>query len=134
MIITIKTDQPDAQIALYNAEGQEIEEHNWYAHRELSNTLLTELRDLLARHGKAFKDLTGVVVFQGPGSFTGLRIGISVANALAYGLTKPIVGVRQLAEGEAWQADGIAKIHAGNNDKIVMPHYGAEAHITPPRK
>ena len=130
MIVTIRTDKPEAELGLYGTQDEKIEYFTWEAHRELSKTIFTELHTLLTRHKKDFSDIEGVVVFQGPGSFTGLRIGITVANALAYSLQKPIVGTMQ----DEWQATGLARLQKGDNDRIVLPHYGAEAHITAPRK
>jgi tRNA threonylcarbamoyladenosine biosynthesis protein TsaB len=130
MILTIRTDKPDAEISLYVAEGDQLATHTWYAHRSLADTLLGEIRDLLATQQKTFADLTGVIVFRGPGSFTGLRIGISVANALAYGQEIPIVG----ALGNEWVASGLRLLKNQASDKIVTPEYGAEAHITLPKK
>ena len=130
MILSIRTDKPEAELGLYTPEGQEVEYFTWEANRELSKTILTEIKNLLGRHEKDFPTLTGLVVFEGPGSFTGLRIGITVANTMAYSLEKPIVGVM----GNNWQQAGIARLKQGENDRIVLPHYGAEAHITLPKK
>jgi tRNA threonylcarbamoyladenosine biosynthesis protein TsaB len=130
MILTIRTDKPEAEIGIFAADGRQLDAHTWYAHRELADTLLTQLRDLLAGQQATFADITGVIVFRGPGSFTGLRIGITVANALAYGQSVPIVG----AMGEDWISQGIEKLATHQNDKIILPEYGAEAHITVQKK
>jgi tRNA threonylcarbamoyladenosine biosynthesis protein TsaB len=130
MILTIRTDNPEAEIGIFAADGTQLGAHTWYAHRELADTLLAQLRDLLAAHQAVFADITGVVVFRGPGSFTGLRIGVTVANALAYGQSVPIVGTM----GPNWASEGVERLGAHQNDKIILPEYGAEAHITTPKK
>jgi len=130
MILTLRTDNPEAEIGLFTSDGQKLAYDTWLAHRELADTLLIRIRELLVSQKSSFTDVQGIVVFQGPGSFTGLRIGITVANTFAYAQEIPIVG----AMGEAWVAEGIARLAAGENQKIVLPEYGAEANITTPRK
>ena len=129
IIFTIRTDKPEAEIALYN-DATEITQEVWYAHRQLAETIHTKMEALLKSKGKDWKDVQGIVCFTGPGSFTGLRIGLSVGNALAYGLSVPIVGT----EGEAWLQEGITRLQNGDKDQIALPEYGSEAHTTLPRK
>lgn len=132
MILAIRTDKPEAEIYLYSLAGEKSAEHTWQAHRELSNTLLEQIEQLLHANTLQIKDLEGIVVFQGPGSFTGLRIGITVANTLAYAQSMPVVG----STDDNWVDTGLQAL-ASNNAKqmqIVIPEYGAPAHITKPRK
>jgi tRNA threonylcarbamoyladenosine biosynthesis protein TsaB len=128
-ILAIRTDKPLAELNLYE-DNAELELFSWQAHRQLGETIHLQMRDLLKRHEMEFKDLGGLVLFKGPGSFTGLRIGASVANTFADGLEIPIVG----AIGDNWQRDGIMRIMNKENDGSVMPEYGAEPHITQQRK
>ncbi len=130
MIVAIRTDKPEAEIAICSATGDVLTHHTWLAHRELSSTLLITIREQLVIQKAAFKDITGIVVFKGPGSFTGLRIGVTVANTLAYGLEVPIIGMT----GASWQKDGVNALLTRHNDRLVVPEYGAEAHITQPRR
>lgn len=57
-----------------------------------SQVILVLIDKLLKDSGFSIKDISGIEVFEGPGSFTGLRVGISVANSLAYSLGIPING------------------------------------------
>jgi len=54
------------------------------------------VQGLLARHGLSPTDLDGIVVEVGPGSFTGVRVGVATAKALALGLSRGIVGIGSL--------------------------------------
>lgn len=129
LILTIRTDNPEAELGLFDGEIQ-LGYLTWHAHRELSDTIHKKLDELLSAHGKRLENLEGIVAFQGPGSFTGLRIGLSVANALAYGLGVPIVATT----GEQWTAGGIRALQSGKNEHLAMPEYGAEANITKQKK
>lgn len=128
MILGIKTDQPEATICLFNDKN--IEAYSWQAYRQLSDTIHLKIQDLLNKYNIEYKNLTGVVVFIGPGSFTGLRMGITVANTLAYSLNIPIVGTN----GKDWFKTGLDMLKNGNSSQIIQPEYGAPVHITQPKK
>lgn len=104
--------------------------YTWQADRQLANHMLGYLRDRLAEHNKTFRDIDGIGVFQGPGSFTGLRIGLTVLNTLAAAQQIPIVGV----SGVDWQEDVLQRLRHGESDQLVLPVYGSPAHVTTPRK
>lgn len=129
LVLTIKTDQPNAEIGLYEGNNK-LQLINWEAGRALAETLNSRIEELLKLESKNIKDLQGIVCFKGPGSFTGLRIGLTVGNAMAYGLAIPIVGTG----GDNWASQGLAKIESGDNDIQALPEYGAPVHITPQKK
>lgn len=129
MILTIKTDQPQAELALYK-EKQQVAHVAWEGHKQLSDTLLRKISDILTSQEQSLAALTGLVVFEGPGSFTGLRIGATVANTLSYGLGIPVAG----EGGDNWHLHGVERVLRGENDGIVKPVYGGTANITKPRK
>ena len=52
------------------------------AREEKSQKLLPFIDEILKKEGKSVKDITEIEVYPGPGSFTGLRVGVTVANAL----------------------------------------------------
>jgi tRNA threonylcarbamoyladenosine biosynthesis protein TsaB len=129
IILTIRTDKPEAEIGLYENEQQLVYEI-WQAHRSLAETIHLKLKEMLNKLDKSLENMEGIVCFKGPGSFTGLRIGLTVANALAYAQNIPIVA----RQDPDWLEQGIKDLVAGKNDKIALPEYGAAAKTTRPRK
>jgi tRNA threonylcarbamoyladenosine biosynthesis protein TsaB len=129
IILAIRTDKPEAELAIYE-NSQKLAEFQWQAHRQLAETIHTKLEGILNKSSISLSDLEGIVFYEGPGSFTGLRIGASVANALAYAQEIPIIA----KGGEGWIKTGIADLQKGKSDKVAIPKYGAPAATTQPRK
>ena len=129
IILTIRSDKPDAELGLFD-DNKQLGYEIWEAHRALAETIHTKIETLLVANGQTLQSLGGVVVFKGPGSFTGLRIGLSVANALADSLQLPIIA----SDGDDWLKSGIERVLSGQNDHVTVPEYGALPHITAPRK
>lgn len=128
-IILMRTDKPLAELYLYK-DREVIDQIQWEAHRELAETLNLKIEELLQDNDLTLKQIEAVCIYKGPGSFTGLRIGHSVANSLVYGLGIPIIAT----EGEDWLPRSIDKILAGDTDTQAIPAYGAPVHITKPKK
>lgn len=120
----IRTDKPEAEIYLNDKHI------TWEAHRELSDTILLKIQDILKQQNLSYSDLRGIGVYAGPGSFTGLRIGVTIANTMAYALDIPVVGTK----GETWIDEALMRLTKEENDIIVKPFYGRDARITQPRK
>lgn len=129
IVLTLRTDKPESEIGLYDGSRQ-LAYMVWPAHRQLAETLHMKMSELLTSQQKTLSDIVGIVCYKGPGSFTGLRIGVSVANALAFGLSIPIIGVEN---NEKWIDRGLQDILNGQNHTVVVPEYGAPVHITPPK-
>lgn len=129
IILSIRTDNPEAEIGLF-ANQKQLAYESWHAHRELSDTIHLKIEELLTKQHISWEDISGIVCFQGPGSFTGLRIGLTVANAMAYGLQIPIIA----AQGEEWRTAAITRLLNGESDPLALPEYGAAANITMPKK
>ncbi len=129
MILTLDTSTPLCKMSLYDKNSVEHMKE-WQADRRLALELLEQLEIFLKENKVTFQDLDGLVVFRGPGSFTGLRIGITVMNTLADSLNIPIVG----ESGDDWKEVGLQRLSSNNIDKIVLPKYGSPPHITKPTK
>ncbi|HUY53023.1 MAG TPA: tRNA (adenosine(37)-N6)-threonylcarbamoyltransferase complex dimerization subunit type 1 TsaB [Candidatus Dormibacteraeota bacterium] len=129
LILTIRTETPEAELGLY-LNDRKLDYFKWQAHRELSETIHTNIDKLLHKNNFSFNDLVGLIVYSGPGSFTGLRIGFSVANALAYSLKLKIVSTN----GDTWINDGINQLKTVEIFEPVFPFYGAEVNITKAKK
>lgn len=128
MILALRTDKPEAE--LYLLENSEVvSEMKWEAHRELADTLLTKINELLKSKNITQEGIKGIIMHTGEGSFTGLRIGTTVANAMAYSLNIPIVA----AKGEDWIKSGSEAIKTAKVGDLVVPEYNAEPNITKPK-
>jgi tRNA threonylcarbamoyladenosine biosynthesis protein TsaB len=129
IILTIRTDKPESEIGLFNNKVQLVYEV-WPAHRELAETIHKKIEEILSRSSKDLSDIEGIVCFKGPGSFTGLRIGLTIGNTLAYAQRIPVVA----KENPDWLEKGIEDLIVSKNDKIAIPEYGAGPNITKQRK
>ena len=83
-------------------------------------SLLADVDTLLTAAGFVPADLTGIVVGTGPGSFTGTRIGLSVARGLALSLDLPVAGVSTLAALAAAAAGAFPVIDARRGEVFVV--------------
>lgn len=128
-ILTIRTDKLDSEIGFFQ-DATQIGYDAWPAHRHLAETIHTRIKDLLRENDTTIQQIDALVIYRGPGSFTGLRIGISLANSLASSLSVPIVG----ESGDCWIETGIKQLLNQYNDRQVTPLYGGDPHITQPRK
>lgn len=96
LLLTIETATKLCSVALGRGEQllalREIDSEK-LAHAEKVNVFIAEVMEVA---GLALKDLDAVAVGIGPGSYTGLRIGLSAAKGLCYALDKPIIGLSTL--------------------------------------
>lgn len=128
-ILVIRTDNPEAEVGIYE-NGNKLAYKKWHAHRELSVTLPGKIDEILNKLSISYANLDGLIVFRGPGSFTGLRIGLAAANAMAYAQKLPIVA----AGGPDWIEAGLKRLMNGQNDEIALPEYGSPPHVTKQKK
>lgn len=129
MILALRTDKPEAELYLYQGK-QPVGQLKWQAHRQLSATIHQQIYDLLNSHQVDSDQLNGLIFYKGAGSFTGLRIGASVANAMATALNIPVTA----SAGNQWLTQGLKAIGSTKSGQPVVPDYGAPLHITKQQK
>ena len=100
MQLAIDTSTETASIALAQ-DGEVLTELTWRCGQNHSVELLPRLTHLLNQIGANLQAVSCIIVARGPGSFNGLRVGISTAKGLAFSLGIPIVGIGTL-EVEAY--------------------------------
>jgi len=101
MLLAIDTSTDTASLALVQ-DGEVLAELTWRCEQNHSSQLLPRLTGLLGWADLGPRDISGIIVARGPGSFNGLRVGVSTAKGLAFSLGIPIVGISTL-EVEAYQ-------------------------------
>ena len=115
--------------------NQWLEKEEWASGRNLSAEILDKLVGLYNKAGQDLNNTTGIIVNSGPGSFTGLRIGLSVANTIAYSLNIPIVGLFGVTDNKELLTKGQRRLLKQNYfTGVVFPEYGQEPNITQPKK
>ena len=124
MIILLDTST--ATCRLTTVDGEISNNFDWEAGRTLARGLLAFIQEKVGD----VKNISGIGIMRGPGSFTGLRIGMAIANTLADGLGVPIVG----ETGDSWRESALGRLSSGEDDQVILPFYGGDAHITKPKK
>ena len=96
LILAFETSAKAASAALLE-DGKLLGESYQNTGLTHSQTLMVMAENLLHQCGKTVNDVNAVAVAAGPGSFTGIRIGVAAAKGLAFSVDKPAVGVSTLA-------------------------------------
>ena len=94
-ILAVDTATTSCSVAIVDKTSL-LSEFTLYREQTHSKHLMDMIKAALRMSGLNFSDLDGFAVTRGPGSFTGLRIGISTIKGLAVALEKPVVGVSSL--------------------------------------
>lgn len=130
MIVAIEAASTDPSVAVAAPDGTLLGVDGWSATPRQTHELLPRLLALLAGRDGTLAQVSVVAVGIGPGSFTGLRVAMSIAKGLAFARGIPIVGVPSL---EAWlaaepAADG-AVSRAGAREAYLLARDGGEPRI-----
>ncbi len=109
--LAIDTSTDTVGIALSTTD--DVVSHTWLANRAQTTTVLPEIDRMLAEHSMHPGDISGLVVATGPGTFTGLRVGLAIAKGIVAALSVPLVGVPTL--------DIVMAAHPENDLVAVLP-------------
>lgn len=96
MILSIDTSTTVCSVALHNLEGTLVSFYELHVEHSHSSYLNKMIENLLENTGLTFKDLKAVAISEGPGSYTGLRIGTASAKGFCYTLDIPLIAVSTL--------------------------------------
>ncbi len=137
MELSIDTASGIASVAVSH-EGVLQAEVTWQCHRNHSVELLPTIDRLLTQAGTTKEDLAAVFVCNGPGMYTGLRVGVSTAQGLAYALKLPVVGVGRLeldAYPHAAFPGRIVAVHRAGRGELAWAAYRSRPwrEVTAPR-
>jgi tRNA threonylcarbamoyladenosine biosynthesis protein TsaB len=137
MELSIDTASELASVAL-SRDGRVVDDVAFRCRRNHTVELLPAIDRLLA-HGRINKaDLTAVFVCLGPGMYTGLRVGVSIAQGLARGLAVPALGVGRLELDAYPHADfdgDIVAVHRAGRGELAWASYRGDPwrEISPPQ-
>jgi tRNA threonylcarbamoyladenosine biosynthesis protein TsaB len=97
-VLGIDTCGPSGSVALGRTNGDSTEtiRQTELAGRTYSATLVSAMEDILTAEGMRLAEIGAIVVVNGPGSFTGVRVGVAAAKGLSEGAAIPVVAVSRL--------------------------------------
>lgn len=126
LCLYINTATKENHIALIR-DNELLIENKWLSNRDETQKLLVSIEELLKTHKKSFDDLTHLFIINGPGGFTSLRVGITIANTISY-LTKCKISSNTLFELRAFEIDPKIKdyiiVHSATKREIFIEGKG----------
>ena len=124
-ILGIDTSTSNLSLAVLN-DSDEIIEKDIYCERKLSSLLIPEINNILKRAKINLESLDAFSVGLGPGSFTGLRIGLAAIKAFALVTSRPVIGVSSLdilARNSSDTNQSVCAIIDAKRDKVYSCIY-----------
>ncbi len=135
MILAIDTATDWAGIAIYDEDTERIlHEETWWAQRRHTTTLMPRIDRSLSDLSLTPQHLSGLAVAIGPGSYTGLRVGLSLAKGLSLALGIPLVGIPTLdvvAYPHRGRAEYICAIIQAGRTRVCWAVYPPGAPLVP---
>lgn len=129
MFLYLDTTSEETHIKLFNKSGKVIDQTNWLSQKNQSEELLRKINKIIVKNCLNKHELSAIIVNQGPGSYTGLRVGLSTANAIAFSLNIPILAVKDGSNDKKIMKT-ISDIKQKPNRSQIMPIYKYPAKIS----
>ena len=134
LLLAIDTSGKDGSIALANCQADDCQIIGVAPldGGAFSAQLVPQIAALLAKHGFTKGDIAAFAATSGPGSFTGLRVGLAAVKALAEVLDKPIatVSLLEAIAASAKEGNNVAAMDAGRKEVYVRQPDGSESLLT----
>lgn len=125
MLVAIDTATSYASLALHDGTRVRVE-HTWACRRRHTIEVLSRLTQAMKRLKLDAGGLSGVAVTRGPGSFTGLRVGMAIAKGLALAQDLPLIGVPTLdviAEAQGQDSRPLCAVLKAGRSRISVSFY-----------
>jgi len=94
-LLSLETSTQDCSVALHD-QGKLIASKQSQSPRSAASQLAVMIDEIIKSSGRKSSDLEGVIISSGPGSYTGLRIGVATAKGICYALNIPLLAVNTL--------------------------------------
>jgi tRNA threonylcarbamoyladenosine biosynthesis protein TsaB len=125
MLLALDTATQLISLALYDGYNL-LAEQTWHTAFNHSMQLAPTLQSVLDRAGVATGDLTALAVCIGPGSYSGLRVGVSLAKGMAAVRHLPLIGISALdiiAAAQPHYSDGLIVVVQAGRERIIVGRY-----------
>lgn len=136
MILIINTCPQEYFEVIFSEKRGEFKTKKIIGKHRQAEKIVPVIAKIIDKTKNGSKGLRGLGVVVGPGGFTAVRIGVAVANALAYSLKLPLVAVRanDFISNEELVGFVYNKLPKTVKGKLVLPIYDREPNITLPKK
>ncbi len=128
LCVDTSTEACSVAVLCLTDKEQVISDQFMLAPREHTTKILPTVEKVLQQSGLTLPEIDVVAYGRGPGSFTGVRIGISIAQGLAYGIEKPMVGISTLhaMAQQAYKTQHVTDVYAAIDARmgeVYFAHY-----------
>ena len=127
-MLSLLLDSSNSALAVGLAEdGKLVDEIQYEANQRQSEVMVDEIAKLFDKHNVTKKDLSGVVVTKGPGSYTGVRIALTVAKTVAFAWNTPLFLVSSVEALKDGDKPSICLSNARSKRSYISVYEGEKA-------